>query len=291
MYRMSFGKSISQINSCQEEDKFSLSSNFANRNESCQMRSAVPTHRSYDFSPTAPTCPQVAAVAVREHKSTRRPNSRRLNRPRQLQFHFHHWIRLQNKIARTLKSPLHIRNLKRPFAVPVISVDLAAHRHITSCSDPCSPNFPCICTETAPLAGNFPSTRSGRNTTSRKLRALQNILMHLLVAPRIPALPARCIRYNFAAGFSVRLDSNRPSLQHKRPMHCVQRSPQRKIHLALRRIHRQDHSLRRMPPLRGRSLVIIAKSTSDTPQIKPGTPQPARPARPATSLFVPLSSV
>ena len=67
-----------------------------------------------------------------------------------------------------------------------------------------------------------------------KLRALQHVLVHLLVATRISALPGRRVRHNFAASLAVWFNSNRAALQHKSPVHGVHRRIQRIVHLALR---------------------------------------------------------
>ena len=69
------------------------------------------------------------------------------------------------------------------------------------------------------------------------LLALQNFLMHIFVAPRIPALPAARIRNNFAASLPrSRIKLNRALRARKRPMHRVKSSAQCPIDFRLRRI-------------------------------------------------------
>jgi hypothetical protein len=86
---MSSGKSISQINSCQEEDKFCLSSVWVKK--ACQ--------------------------------------SGRIHASGQFQFHFDNRIRFQNKITGTLQAPIYIRDLEGNRPVPTIAGYLAVHRY------------------------------------------------------------------------------------------------------------------------------------------------------------------
>src|SRR5579863_6209942 len=127
MYRMSFGKSISQINSCQEEDKF------------CLLRAAISNVLAPQRGATVPTNSSSTSTTGSAFK-----------------------IKLLGLFSP--HSTYGIFKVAVPCQrSPVISPLTGT---VSSCSDPCSANFPCICTETAPLGGNLPSTRSGRNTTS-----------------------------------------------------------------------------------------------------------------------------
>src|SRR5579862_7573292 len=75
------------------------------------------------------------------------------------------------------------------------------------------------------------SLNAARNENDlRKLRAVQNLLMHLFVAAFIAALAAQCVYYHGSGcGAFGRIEMNFATLQFKRAVHSVERRPEREL--------------------------------------------------------------
>src|SRR5262249_14448210 len=114
--------------------------------------------------------------------------------------------RFQDKGVWTLQSPVHVWNLELCGPVPIVAVDLAAHRNRHLVFGAVQQKLSMHLRRNGSRSRELAFNAVGSKYNVAVLRALQHVFVHLLVAARITGLSARSVRNDFAARFSIRLD-------------------------------------------------------------------------------------